>query len=223
MSQLLLVEDDPILGRSLTVYLDLEGYKVEWARDLRSGQVANEKIPFDLVILDVNLPDGSGLDLCQTIRAKGSRVPIIFLTAKTDVDSVVAGFTAGANDYVKKPFGNRELLARIKASLKETTRRDTQMRFGDLLLLIDKRQAFAKEKELDLNRREFDILSVLMMQSEAVVTRDGLLQALDKDGEIFDRTIDSHVSHIRTKLKKAELDTIQISSVYGVGYRLEKK
>lgn len=223
MARLLLVEDDPILGRSLTVYLELEGYKIEWARDLRSGTAANDKAQFDLVILDVNLPDGSGLDLCQLIRAKGSRVPIIFLTAKTDEDSVVAGFNAGANDYVKKPFGNRELLARIKASLRETTRRDAQMRFGDLLMLVDKRQVFAHEKEIDLNRREFDILAVLMNQAEAVVTRDNLLEALDKDGEIFDRTIDSHVSHIRTKLKKSELETVQISSVYGVGYRLEKK
>jgi len=223
MNSLLLVEDDPILGRSLTVYLELEGYKVTWARDLRSATEANETSSFELVILDVNLPDGSGLSLCSSIRSKGSRIPIIFLTAKTDEDSVVEGFNAGANDYVKKPFGNRELLARIKAVLREPARRDAQLRFGNLLVLIDKRQVFIEEKEIDFNRREFDILTILIQNSEAVITRESLLNSLNKAEEVFDRTIDSHVSHIRSKLKKANVNSVQITSVYGIGYRLEKK
>jgi len=223
MSTILLVEDDPILGRSLVVSLEIEGYKLTWAKDLRSGLDAESKGQFDLIILDVNLPDGSGLDLCVAVRAKMSRIPIIFLTAKTDESSVVAGFEAGANDYVKKPFGNRELFARIKATLREPVRRDVQLRFGDLLLLTEKRQVFNKELEIDLNRREFDILTVFVQNSETVVTREKLLSFLDKEGEIFDRTIDSHVSHIRSKLKKSGLESLQITSVYGVGYRLEKK
>ena len=223
MSNLLVVEDDPILGRSLMVYLELEGYKITWARDIRTALDHEKKLPFDLILLDVNLPDGSGLEFCTSVRAKGSRIPIIILTAKTDEDSVVAGFNAGANDYVKKPFGNRELLARIKAALREPVTRDAQLRFGDLLVLLDKRQAFVQEKEIDFNRREFDILSILVQHSESVVTRETLLTSLDRDGEIFDRTIDSHISHIRSKLKKSGVETIQISSVYGLGYRLEKK
>ena len=119
MSHILVVEDDPILGRSLCVTLELENYKITWARDPKSARESNNKEAFDLVLLDVNLPDGSGLSLCSEIRATGSRLPVLFLTAKTDEDSVVAGFTAGANDYVRKPFGHRELLARIKSILRE--------------------------------------------------------------------------------------------------------
>jgi DNA-binding response OmpR family regulator len=222
MTQLMLVEDDPILGRGLSVYLDLEGFKTLWVKDIKSALGAIENTPCDLIILDVNLPDGSGIELCKKMRTAGTKAPIIFLTAKTDEDSVVSGFSAGANDYVKKPFGNRELLARLKAHLREPSKRDAELKFGDLRVVPHKRQAYVKEKEIDLNRREFDILAVLMQNSEAVVTREGLLNALDKEGEIFDRTIDSHVSHIRSKLKKAFVETVQITSVYGVGYRLEK-
>jgi len=223
MSNLLLVEDDPILGRSLTIYLELEGYKLTWVKDLRSALEVEEKSKFDLVILDVNLPDGSGLSLCSTLRSKGSRIPVIFLTAKTDEDSVVAGFNAGANDYVKKPFGNRELLVRIKTALREPLIRDAKVKFGNLVILVDKRQVFIEDKEIDLNRREFDILAMIVQHSEAVVTREALLNSLDKTEEVYDRTIDSHISHIRSKLKKSGVDSVQITSVYGVGYRLEKK
>jgi DNA-binding response OmpR family regulator len=218
----MIVEDDPILGRGLTVYLELEGFKITWVKDLKSAQVSVEKTPAELIILDVNLPDGSGLELCTKLRAKGSKTPVVFLTAKTDEDSVVAGFAAGANDYVKKPFGNRELLARVKALLREPVKTEAQLKYGDLTVIPAKRQVFVREMEIDFNRREFDILSVFMRNSEAVVTREALLNALDKEGEIFDRTIDSHVSHIRTKLKKANIESVQITSVYGIGYRLEK-
>ncbi len=222
MTHLTIVEDDPILGRGLTVYLELEGFKITWVKDLKSAYASVENTPAELVILDVNLPDGSGLELCTKLRAKGSKIPVIFLTAKTDEDSVVAGFAAGANDYVKKPFGNRELLARIKVLLREPVKTEAQLKYGDLTVIPAKRQVFVREMEIDFNRREFDILSVFMRNSEAVVTREALLNALDKEGEIFDRTIDSHVSHIRTKLKKANIESVQITSVYGIGYRLEK-
>ena len=223
MSQILVVEDDPILGRSLSISLELEGYKINWCKDIKSAKAASTASIFDLILLDVNLGDGSGLDLCAALRKGGLQTPIIFLTAKTDEESVVAGFNAGANDYVKKPFGNRELLVRIKAHLKGAGSRDSQLKFGTLLLVPAKRQAFSDDKEIELNRREFDVLSILIRHPETVVTRDTLLSSLDKDGEIFDRTIDSHVSHIRSKLKKAAVESVQITSVYGVGYRLEKK
>jgi DNA-binding response OmpR family regulator len=222
MTPLILVEDDPILGRGLSVFLELEGFKINWFRDLKSATVGLTNSESHLIILDVNLPDGSGLDLCVKAREIGLKVPIIFLTAKTDEDSVVRGFNAGANDYVKKPFGNRELLARIKAFLREPAKRELQHKFADMVLIPEKRQVFVNDQEVELNRREFDILAIFVQHSEAVVTRESLLSSLDKEGEIFDRTIDSHVSHIRSKLKKAGVTSLQITSVYGVGYRLEK-
>lgn len=101
--------------------------------------------------------------------------------------------------------------------------RDNQISYMDLVLFRDQRKTHFRGQEVELNRREFDILCILIEAAEMVVTRDAILQKINKEGEIFDRTVDSHLSHIRAKLRQAGVDTIQISSVYGVGYRLEKK
>lgn len=220
---ILLVEDDPVIGRGLSVSLELEKYQVHWARDLRSAFKANEELKLDLVILDLGLPDGSGFEFLRQIRQNQSRLPVVILTAQTDEDTVVEGLQLGANDYVRKPFGQRELVARIKATLRQPNAREAQLRFDDLLLLTENRKALFAGKEINLNRREFDILHYMVQHAEKVVTRDAILQHLNKDSEIFDRTIDSHVSHLRGKFKETEIDSLQISSVYGVGYRLEKK
>ncbi len=222
MTTILLVEDDPIISRGLQVNLHTENYKVLAASSLASAHEINNSEKVDLVILDLGLPDGSGFSFLSKVRGAGSRLPVIILTAQTDEDSVVEGLQLGANDYMKKPFGNKELLARIKVTLREKQTKESQIRFGDLLIFNEKRQVFFKEKELELNRREFDILLHMIEHSEMIVSRESLLQLLDKDGEIFDRTIDSHISHIRARLRQAEATTVKISSVYGLGYRLEK-
>ena len=222
MSKILLVEDDPVLGKGLQVNLQLEGYEVDWVQSLRGAFEVNATKSFNLVILDMGLPDGKGLTFLQSIREAGSRMPVLILTAQTDEESVVAGLNSGASDYVRKPFGGRELLARIKNILREPTLREDQLRFGNLLILRAQRKVMFDESEVDFNRREFDILTFLVEHGDSVVSRERLLSMLDKDGEIFDRTLDSHVSHIRAKLRKSGVSAIQISSVYGVGYRLEK-
>lgn len=223
MTAILLVEDDPVLGRGLSVNLELEGYKVSWMRDLKSALQFKQENKFDLAILDLGLPDGSGLDFLTDLRKIDFQKPVLILTAKTDEDSVVEGLQDGANDYIRKPFGNKELLARIKTALREPQVRGAQLRYGDVIIHPDKRKAMYGEKEIELNRREFDLLCNFVQHADSVITREALLQALDKDGEIFDRTIDSHVSHLRTRLRHAGVDSLQISSVYGVGYRLEKR
>jgi two-component system OmpR family response regulator len=222
MNEILLVEDDPVLGRGLVLNLEAEGYKVHWFKDLRSVNDARAQLTPALLILDLNLPDGNGLDLLKKIRGEANKTPVIILTAQTDEDSVVEGLQSGANDYVRKPFGNKELLARVKTVLRDPAPGTPQIRYGDLVVLSEKRKIVYGEKEVDLNRREFDILSYFIDHAESVVTRDALLQMLDKDREIYDRTIDSHVSHVRSRLKQAGIASVQISSVYGVGYRLEK-
>lgn len=218
----LLVEDDPALARGIQVILEIEGYRTFWASNLKSAYEINEGEKLELVILDLGLADGSGFDFLTKVRESGSRLPIIVLTAKTDEDSIVEGLQRGANDYMKKPFGNRELLARIKAILREPQLRENQFRFGDLLLLVDQRVVKYKEKLIEVNRREFDILLFLVQRANTIVNREILLQAMDKDGQIFDRTIDSHISHLRSRFRSANISTIKISSVYGLGYRLEK-
>jgi two-component system OmpR family response regulator len=219
---LLLIEDDPVLARGIQINLETEGYQVFLANSLRTAFAINENEKLSLVLLDLSLGDGSGIDFLIKVRESQSRLPIIVLTARTDEESVVEALQRGANDYMKKPFGNKELVARIKAVLREPQMRETQTRFGDLLLLIDQRIVMHKGKTVEMNRREFDILLLLVQRANTIVSRENILQILDKDGEIFDRTIDSHVSHLRSKFRSCEIADLKISSVYGVGYRLER-
>ncbi len=222
MPQILLVEDDPILARGLQINLELENFTPTWVSNLKTAYQTESEKSFDLVILDLGLPDGSGFDFVKKIRAAGSSLPIIILTAQADEDSVVEGLQLGANDYMKKPFGQRELLARIRAVLRVPAVKDQTLRYDELVLSVDQRTLNYRGKNIELNRREFDILKFMMERAENIVSRDSLLQNMDKEGEIFDRTIDSHISHLRSKLKKAEVTSVKISSVYGLGYRLEK-
>jgi len=168
----------------------------------------------------VNLPDGSGLEFCKQERSRGVKNPIIVLTARTDDDSVVSGFECGANDYVKKPFSNRELLARIQSLLKEPFLQEEKIRVGPIVILMGQRKVMIDNQDIRLNRREFDIFVHLAKSPGVVLSREQLLQGLDT-GDILDRTIDSHFSHIRAKLKKTGVDSVMIRSVYGVGYTLE--
>lgn len=222
MSQILLLEDDANLGRGLKMSLELEGYKVSWATDIRSAESLEALGSHDLYLLDWNLPDGTGADFCDKLRTKNTSVPIIFLTARTDEDSAVKALTSGANDFVRKPVGQAELLARIKTALKEPTTREEHIRLGDLVIYPKQRRATYRDADVEMNRREFDILTFLVRRAGTTVTRNELLELIDHSGQLYDRTIDSHLSHLRARLKKAAVSSIQISSVYGVGYRLEK-
>jgi DNA-binding response OmpR family regulator len=223
MNKIILVEDDPVIGRGLVVNLELEGYAVQWAHDLHQAKLLIEKNQQNLIILDLGLPDGNGLDILKKVRGAKLQTPVLILTAQDDEESVVQGFNAGANDYVRKPFGNKELLARVGALLRNTVASGKQLRFGDLSVSLENRKALYKGVEVELNRREFDVLVYFLQHPDIVVTRDALLQAVDKDGEIVDRTIDSHVSHVRSRLKFAGIHSIQITTIYGIGYRMEKK
>jgi two-component system OmpR family response regulator len=223
MAEILLVEDDPILGRGLHVSLEVEGHHVHWARDLKTGSQISRVQKLDLVVLDLGLPDGSGITFLKEIRLAGLTVPVIILTAKTDEETVVEGLSAGACDYVRKPFGKKELSARIKIALGEIKKRDRLIRFMDLVLYSEQRRIIFGEHVIELKRREYDVLSYFIEHADTVVTREDLIRAFDKDSEMFDRTIDSHVSHVRSKLKKAGVESVRITSLYGVGYRLEKK
>lgn len=224
MAHLLLVEDDPGLGKGLKVALELSSYQVTWVESVHEAEREIAKQPFDLVLLDLNLPDGSGLRVAKTSRRERPELPIIILTASGDEDSVVAGLEAGAADYVRKPFGNKELLARVKVALRgKAEPEDKVLQYGAIKLMPDKRRVVINEQPVELNRREYDILAHFVAQPESVVTRESLLRVLKKEGEIFDRTIDSHISHLRTRLRQGGAADVQISSVYGVGYRLEKK
>lgn len=220
---ILLIEDDPNIGASLVTQLELEDFKVDWAQDLASARKQVELEKYSLLLLDLNLPDGNGLFFCKELRRRDPQLPMIVLTASVDEDSVVSCLEAGATDYIKKPFGSRELLARIRAALRRVSSDEVAIALGGLSLNPDQRTVLFQATKIELNRREFDILQHLLQRPGSVVSRDSLLQAINRGGEIFDRTIDSHVSHLRSKLKNVGVVGLVISSVYGVGYRLEPR
>ncbi len=222
MIRILLIEDDSILGSGLKRMLEQKGYSVRWARDLRTAQKENLTHDFDVVLLDLILPDGNGLAFCEDLRKSGSRLPILVLSAQVDEEAAVQGLSAGANDYIRKPFGYKELISRIATALREPLLRDDQVRFENLMLLRIQRRTLYAGQEVDFSRREFEILLLLVEKGGTVVTREQLVGAMDKSGEILDRTIDSHLSRIRSKLEKAGVKDLRITSVYGVGYRLER-
>ncbi len=216
--RVLLVEDDPLISKALTLSLPFAGFTVTVCETYRQGLAATQQQTFDVLLLDVNLPDGDGFDLCRAIRANDAHIPILMLTAKTDEDSAVTGIECGADDYIRKPYGIHELTARMRRLLEKRSRRlDT---FGSLRVDAEKYQAWSGARELNLGKREFLILSLLIRRNGAVITRNEILDTTDQNADIYDRTIDSHLSHLRKKLKEAGACE-QIVPVYGVGYRLQ--
>ncbi len=223
MAQIFLLEDDPILGKAIQLQLELENYTVSWARSLLDARRSFSAAPNnDLYLLDVNLPDGDGFSFCKWLRQEGVHTPIIFLTARSDEDSVVQGFTEGANDYIRKPFGHREVLARIKNQLSDNKASLDLIRYAGLTLVKNQQILKSGDSFINLNRREFEILSAFFAQPETIISREQLISVFSAGEEIFDRTVDSHISHIRTRLQKNGVNNIKITSVYGQGYRLEK-
>lgn len=223
MTNIFLLEDDPVVGKAIQLQLELESYKVEWAQSLNE---ARKKLSLssstDLFLLDVNLPDGDGYGFCQWLREQGQKSPIIFLTARTDEESVVRGFQEGANDYIRKPFSQKEMVARIRNQLSDKKPTLDLIRFGGLTLIKNQQVLKHGDALISLNRREFEILTAFFEHPETIVTREQLIERLASGEEIYDRTVDSHISHIRAKLQKNGIKEVKINSVYGQGYRLEK-
>lgn len=224
LQTILLLEDDPVLGEGISLQLELAGFNVQWSKTVREAMDAvQQPEEFAAVLLDLSLPDGSGIELCQMLRSRSETLPIVFLTARTDEESVVHAFEVGANDYIRKPFGNRELMARLKNLIPKQKASQNGWKFQGAVLLKDHRKVVMGAIEIHLNRREYEVLCFLFQNPERIVSRERLVSEIDRDGEIFDRTIDSHVSHIRSKLRRAGIDQIRIESIYGEGYRLGTK
>ncbi len=214
--KILLVEDDSFLREGLTEVLQGEGYEVISADSFMRAQEMMEFFSYNLMIFDVMLPDGNGLDLCRKVRSMGSTVPILFLTACDDEIQIVCGLDAGADDYVTKPFRLLELLSRVRALL----RRNASAVYSSSNVSIDLKTMTAHKDgvALSLTPTEFMILSTLVQNSGVIVTRAILLEKIwDCDGSfVDDNTLSVHVSRLREKL-----GTNQISTVRGIGYRWE--
>ena len=217
-----LVEDDPQLGHTVSRGLELEGYKVIWVKDLKSALHSWKASNVDLFILDWNLPDGTGLEFCKRVRDQKAQVPILFLTAQTSEEYAINALTAGAQDYLRKPCGQGELVARIKRMLGEALSQEDIIRFEDLVLQLGSRKAKYGKTELKIHHKEFDVLVHLVKNGGVISSRDAILEVIDPEQIISDRAVDAHMSRLRTRLKKSGITSIEIRSIYGQGYRLEK-
>ncbi len=219
---IVIVEDDEDIADSIRYNFEREGFRVRVAT---TGEDAINLIldrPPNLVLLDINLPHMSGFEMCRRLRAESSttRVPIVILTARTDESDKVLGLELGADDYVTKPFGMRELVARVKAVLRRSTGMDVDRPvYDDGVLTIDPATFSVRchGREVKLTRKEFALLSELARNQGRVMTREVLLDrvwGLNYYGD--SRTLDVHIRRLRQKLGNAEL----IETVTGIGYRL---
>jgi len=219
---ILVIDDEKDLQELVRYSLEKEHYDVIVAGDGRTGlDIALRHRP-DLVVLDLMMPGIDGLEVCRRLRTddRGKRIPLIMLTAKAAESDRVIGLELGADDYVTKPFSPRELVARIKALLRRTaTQADPSevIRRGDLVIDVGGHQVKLGEHEIQLTATEFRILQFMASRPGRVLKRDEIIEsALDRDTDVFDRTIDVHITSIRRKLGKgADL----VETVRGFGYR----
>jgi DNA-binding response OmpR family regulator len=218
--KLLIIDDDQALCGMLREYLETEGFAVDCRFDGPSGLEAARAGRFDLVVLDVMLPGRNGLDVLRDLR-RVNPVPVLMLTARgEDVDRIV-GLELGADDYVPKPCNPRELTARVRAILRRANHdhSGTQLRVGDLELLPGERSARLDGRELRLTSMEFEVLAVLVASAGNIVSREALSQkAQGRDLGRYDRSLDVHVSNLRSKLGPAEDGEPRIQAVRGKGY-----
>lgn len=217
-SKILIVEDDIYLREGLCELLTKEGYEPISAECCAEAKVLFCEVGFELIILDVMLPDGNGLELCSFFRLSDVDVPILFLTACDEELQIVRGLDAGADDYVTKPFRLLELLSRIRALLRRKAVKTFYMS-DDIVLDLSNMTVKKNGENLYLTPTEFQILSVLLQNSGIIVTRASLLQRIwDNDGNyIDDNTLSVHISRLRDKI-----GAMHIITVRGVGYRWEE-
>ncbi|MEM7313344.1 MAG: response regulator transcription factor [Planctomycetota bacterium] len=227
---ILVVEDNPTTSRMLVLFLKDAGFNVTCADDGRKAMNCFDQGQFDLVLLDLMLPDTDGMSVCTSIRSR-SRIPIVMLTAKSTEDDIVTGLESGADDYVCKPFRSRELLARIRRCLRDCRRGssdaksrdsvDGLIKAGAIEVDLDRREVRVADNSVKLTKSEFAILAAFVENPGRVFTRSQLVSRVfgpNYDG--FDRSIDTHVWNLRKKLGEPKGNPRYILSEPGVGYRL---
>ena len=223
----LVVEDEESYVDALSIGLQREGFVVHVARDGRDGLAMFDRAQPDLVLLDVMLPGMSGVDVCRAIRAKGSAVPIIMVTARTAEVDVVLGLELGADDYVSKPYRIRELVARMRSVLRRHGRppgadaADT-LTIGDVRLDAERHEIRVRGEVVTVPLKEFELLELLMERSGRVVTRDAAIAYVWGDDYVGDtKTLDVHINRLRGRIEEDPSRPTRIVTVRGVGYRFE--
>ena len=227
MRRITIVEDNQDLAYGLRNNLEIEGYEVQVASDGREGLEAVIASPPDLVILDLMLPKMDGFRVLKNIRAEGIEVPVLILSARGEEPDKVMGFRLGADDYVTKPFGVLELLARVAAILRRTTGGPEPVReiigFGAVEVDSSARTVHVQDVETQLSPKEFDLLLALIRRKGAAATRVELMREVWGHGAaIASRTVDTHVAELRRKLEAEPSRPRHILTVHKVGYRFER-
>lgn len=223
---IVILEDDPGIGAGLVRLLEGEGYSPVWCRTVRD---ARRHLPgkADLLLLDLNLPDGDGLELCRHIHRAEPGLPIVMLTARGSETDVVLGLDAGAVDYLVKPFRLAELLARLRAHLRGLGRSEPgdepdQLEVADVRVDVAARRVFTAGQETMLRPKEFDLLVLLLRNAGRVVTRAvAMAEVWDEHWHGSTKTLDVHVAALRQRLGETEVTTSRITTLRGVGYRYE--
>jgi DNA-binding response OmpR family regulator len=222
--KLLLVEDDQQLGTSLNNYLKKEGMDVVWVASIKQAYQELESSKFQLVLLDWMLPDGQGIDFLKQIRSDKNYIPVIMLTARSELLDKVIGLESGANDYLTKPFEPRELMARIRVQLRKDEQEGDSLENAhilerkDLWIDLENREVKFKNQEVHLTKMEFDLLALLLENVGKPFTRDELLNKVwGFEFTPTTRTVDTHVLQLRQKFGDEIIETVR-----GVGYRFSK-
>ena len=223
---ILVIEDEPDIRKTLEYNISREGHTVLTAGSLHDAEKILQSQSLSLVLLDLMLPDGSGLDFCRKLKtnSKTESIPVIILTAKDDEVDKVVGFELGADDYVTKPFSVRELILRIKAVLKRgEVKKDiveVERQFGDLKIDIESHEVYVDEIQIELTALEFKLLNQLVETRGRVQSRDQLLtEVWGYSAEVTTRTVDTHIKRLRSKLGSMGK---YVQTIRGVGYKFSR-
>lgn len=223
MKTILLVEDDISLAKSLKTVLQKKDYHVIMTHCFRDAynQFQNQNV--QAIILDIQLPDGDGITLCQNIR-KISQVPVLFLTASDSEEKIVEGLDSGGDDYMVKPFRIQELYARLNAIMRRRNHNIKEMKFGDYMIDLDRRELLKDKEHVILSLIDFEILKQLLLSKNQVLTRTQLLEVIEQDGQYYveDNTLSVHMGRLRQKLGMYR-GKPYIETVRGIGYRINKE
>jgi len=225
MKRILLVEDDENISELVMLHLTSEGYAVDHAENLAVARQNLEDNTYGLIVLDLMLPDGTGMDLCHERRVRKDQTPIIILTAKSEEVDKVLGLEMGADDYIAKPFGVREFLSRIKAVLRRSNEVaappvNQLLEYGDLIIDPEKRKVTSALKQIELTKKEYELLHLLAKHPGINYSREQLLdQIWGYQFQGFERTVNSHMNRLRNKIEYDNDEPKYIITTWGVGYK----
>ncbi len=221
MKKILIIEDEASMRLGLTDNLEFEGYAVEEAENGKIGLEKVSQTTFDLILLDIMMPEMSGYQVCKKIRALSIDTPILFLSAKGEEMDKVLGLEIGADDYVQKPFSLMELLARIKAILRRTSSQSNAVTIGRLHLDFETLIALEDGINVKLSHKEFEIIQYLYQHKNQVVDRYALLENVwGYDNKPTTRTVDNFIVKLRQKIEQEHTSPRHIITIHGVGYKL---